>query len=287
MRLDSCDSEQRRWRRRSVHGLGSKVERYAWWIGLSNHRVVRIMGKWNSQLFTAPGTWTWPGNVSNVIVFLVGGGGGGSQNGLPSPTDNFSGGGGGGVRRLFVPVTAPVSVLVGSAGAAGSVSGGGYAGGTSQFGPLYQVGGGGGGYNWIFGSAGSAAPPIGGGGGGGNNKPSATSIATSGCSAAGAYGYPGLGRCGGGAGGTAVMGLGSGMVGTMLGARGRYGFGGGGVVSDDGLNPDNLVVAASDGGLRSTTAPGETASGAPNSGGGGVGGTRSAQPGRVEVYWFE
>lgn len=136
------------------------------------------------ETFTAPGTWTWPGNVTHVEVLLVGGGGGaGSQAAPPSPSGYAGHGGGGGVRMVYdIPVSAPVPVTVGAGGAGGTYPANhGSAGGDSAFGPLsppippttHKVGGGGGG------SAGSGsfsvpptgptftdAPPDGGGGGG-------------------------------------------------------------------------------------------------------------------------
>lgn len=134
------------------------------------------------EKFTAPGTWSWPGNVSFVEVFVVGGGGGGGG-GITGPY-TLGGGGGGGyvVEWQGVPVSAPVPVTVGSGGPAGSPSpyvGG--TGGTSHFGPLgpgpvpsippttvYAGGGGGGGGN---GNVGAAGPIYGGGGGGGSYTP--------------------------------------------------------------------------------------------------------------------
>lgn len=229
------------------------------------------MGQWNSQVFTAPGTWTWPGNVSNALVYLVGGGGGGVEV-FPG---NIYAGGGGGVRRLFVPVTAPVSVTVGAGG-----SGIYYAafpvtssnpGGSSSFGP-YSVGGGGGA---LF-----PAPPTGGGGGSGGKTsawlPTVSSPSIGGLG--GTYGYPGLLRMGGGAGGTGVASPGTNSSGAHWGARGRYGFGGGGIVGTN--------VVAFDGGKRYPSSPADVYY--PNTGGGGVGSASpNASAGRVEVYWFE
>lgn len=73
--------------------------------------------------FLAPGTWTWPGNVSFVEVLVVGGGQGSGSAGSNS-------GGAGGVGIFQVPVSAPVPVTVGAGGTAPLG-----AGGTTFFGP--------------------------------------------------------------------------------------------------------------------------------------------------------
>ena len=66
-------------------------------------------GQIQTQLFTAPGTWTNPGTVTQVRVIVVGGGGGG---GNPGPF-----GGSGGVAVAIVPIPAsPVAVTVGTGG---------------------------------------------------------------------------------------------------------------------------------------------------------------------------
>lgn len=111
------------------------------------------------QEFTAPGTWSWPGNVTHVEVLLVGGGGGA---GYSPPTVYGGSGGGGGVRwELDVPVTGPQPVTVGSGGTGGASGVPSTVGGDSTFGPL-SVGGGGAGKPTTT----ADAPPIGGGGGG-------------------------------------------------------------------------------------------------------------------------
>ena len=134
------------------------------------------------QVFTAPGTWTWPGNVSYVKVTLVGGGGGSSYSPGPAPTTTHGGGGGGGVRiEESLPVSAPVSITVG-AGGSGGVSGptpAATAGGSSSFGPISVDGGA---------YSGAAAPATGGGGGGG---PALPNSASTGRGLGGAYGSPG------------------------------------------------------------------------------------------------
>lgn len=83
-----------------------------------------------TQLFTAPGTWTKPSSCTQVRVTVVGGGGGG-----------FTGYGGiGGLASAIVPVSAPVTVTVGTGGAGGTSPAG--SGGTSSFGPAVSSTGG-------------------------------------------------------------------------------------------------------------------------------------------------
>lgn len=110
------------------------------------------------QVFTSPGTWTWPGKIAYVDVFLVGGGGSAYTGDVPFPAPSggpspYQGnGGGGGVRNVIgVPVSGPVPVTIG-AGGPNSVPPG--IGGTTSFGPISVAGGG----------SNSSAPPIGGGG---------------------------------------------------------------------------------------------------------------------------
>lgn len=121
------------------------------------------------QVFNAPGTWTWPGNVSYVDVFVVGGGGGAALRTEPYPgpsggpvTARYAGGGGGIRFVVGVPVSAPVPVTVGAGGAAQpSAPLAANPGGDSSFGPVVVGGGGGANLN---------APPNGGGGGGKNAR---------------------------------------------------------------------------------------------------------------------
>jgi hypothetical protein len=91
-------------------------------------------GQFQTQLFTAPGTWTKPASCTQVRVTVVGGGGGGGG----SPTSSTPGGCGG-AGQAIVPVSAPVTITIGAGGAAPSV-----AGGTSSFGPAISSTGGGG-----------------------------------------------------------------------------------------------------------------------------------------------
>ena len=94
-------------------------------------------GQFQTEIFTAPGTWTKPASCTQVRVTVVGGGGGG---GSVSPARR---GGAGGFTQAIVSVTAPVAITVGSGGdgaivpaaTAGS-------GGTSSFGSLVSVTGG-------------------------------------------------------------------------------------------------------------------------------------------------
>lgn len=86
------------------------------------------------QEFTAPGTWTNPGSITQVQVTVVGGGGGGCR--VPGIANYGSGGGGGAVRTSWVPVSGPVPVTVGAGGTGGSSFPGATNGGVSCFGPL-------------------------------------------------------------------------------------------------------------------------------------------------------
>jgi hypothetical protein len=85
-------------------------------------------GQLQTELFTAPGTWTKPASCTQVRVTVVGGGGG-------SVTSNPSNGGYGGAIIATGPVSAPVSVTVGAGGNSAP-------GGTSSFGPLVTATGG-------------------------------------------------------------------------------------------------------------------------------------------------
>jgi hypothetical protein len=85
-------------------------------------------GQFQTELFTAPGTWTKPASCTQVRVTVVGGGGGGS----PSATSAY-----GGLAIALVPVSNPVAITVGAGGAANAT------GGTSSFGPAVSATGGG------------------------------------------------------------------------------------------------------------------------------------------------
>ena len=93
-------------------------------------------GQLQTQLFTAPGTWTNPGSITQVKVSVVGGGGGG---GFPG---GVSKGGDGGFVQAIVPVSAPVAITVGTGGIGGVPTGA--SGNTSSFGSLISCTGGGG-----------------------------------------------------------------------------------------------------------------------------------------------
>jgi hypothetical protein len=88
-------------------------------------------GQLQTELFTAPGTWTKPATATQVRVTVVGGGGGGLPGGFSNVVGGF-----GGIAIAQVPVSAPVSVTVGAGGAGGS------AGATSSFGPAASATGG-------------------------------------------------------------------------------------------------------------------------------------------------
>jgi hypothetical protein len=88
-------------------------------------------GQYQTELFTAPGTWTKPASCTQVRVTVVGGGGGGG------PTPNAIPGGVGGVAiAANVPVSGPVAITVGAGGASNST------GGTSSFGSALSATGG-------------------------------------------------------------------------------------------------------------------------------------------------
>ena len=87
-------------------------------------------GQVQTELFTAPGTWTKPASCTQVRVTVIGGGGGANVSGP---------GGAGGFAVAQVPVSAPVAITVGSGGQA---SPGVTSGGTSSFGPAVSATGG-------------------------------------------------------------------------------------------------------------------------------------------------
>lgn len=103
-------------------------------------------GQLQTQLFTAPGTWTNPGSVTSVRVTVTGGGGGGGvSNSLSSGAG--AGGNGGIAYASFTIPTSPVTVTVGAGGNGkpGPGPGTGSAGNTSSFGPYISATGGAGG----------------------------------------------------------------------------------------------------------------------------------------------
>lgn len=99
-------------------------------------------GQIQTQIFTAPGTWTKPSSTTQVRVTVIGGGGGGATN-INSPSIGKPGGRGG-YAKAIVPVSANVTITVGTGGATSTT---GSAGGTSSFGPAVSSTGGSGGPN--------------------------------------------------------------------------------------------------------------------------------------------
>ena len=110
-------------------------------------------GQIQTQLFTAPGTWTKPSTVTQVRVHVVGGGGGGAGN------SSSASGGNGGYTVAICPVSAPISITVGTGGAGGTgpAIAPGSSGNTSSFGSLVScTGGAGGTYPATAGTPGAA-----------------------------------------------------------------------------------------------------------------------------------
>jgi len=108
-------------------------------------------GDYAMEVFTSPGTWTKPADVTAVKVTVVGGGGGGSgvRKGDSSITGVGGAFGGGAIEYLDAPaVPGPVAVTVGSGGAGGAAPGAngtttpGSSGGTSSFGAFCSASGG-------------------------------------------------------------------------------------------------------------------------------------------------
>ena len=113
------------------------------------------------RVYTSSDTWTKPSGLKYVEVEVVGGGsgGGGSSN---NNGGRGAGGGGGGYSRKIVAVAslgATETVTVGAAGAAGTSTGAGSAGGNSIFGAHATANAGSGG------AAGDTSPIAGGSGG--------------------------------------------------------------------------------------------------------------------------
>lgn len=97
--------------------------------------ITAAAGQLKGDVFTAPGTWTNPGNVTSVKVVVIGGGGGGNP--ATSPQGNTRAGGFGGYAEAIVPIpTSPVTITRGAGGAANA------AGSTSSFGPYVSATGG-------------------------------------------------------------------------------------------------------------------------------------------------
>ena len=88
------------------------------------------------QIFASSSTWTCPTNVTSAIVSVVAGGGGGGQYDFYNDSPPYQGYGGyGGLGCGLVSVT-PGTVYTVTVGAGGT---GGFAGGTSSFGPQGQT----------------------------------------------------------------------------------------------------------------------------------------------------
>jgi hypothetical protein len=150
-------------------------------------------------VFTSGGTYTVPGQVTEVWVFGCGGGGGGHGGG------NEIGGGGasaGGCYARLITVTpgAPITVTIGAGGAGGGSGASGAPGGNTLFGTTVWRGGLQGGVpGAALATQGSAAPGDGGvSNTGGNSQPGAAFGQASG----------GTGNGGGGAGGGTILGIG-------------------------------------------------------------------------------
>src|SRR5580704_7392763 len=79
---------------------------------------------WHMTTFTASGTWTYAGGVTDVNVLLVGGGGGGGTGNYPT-----GGGGGGCIWYPNLPVSGSLTITIG-AGGLGGVSTNGWANGS-------------------------------------------------------------------------------------------------------------------------------------------------------------
>jgi len=178
--------------------------------------------------YTSPATWDKPTALKSVKVTMVSGGGSGACYGGTAQFQQASGGGGGAYAVGYFPapaITAPLTVTVGTGGAAKVVAYGasvpGNAGGASSFGPLMTVTGGSGGNTQPAAASPGAGPQPGGAGGAGTN--SASVLALSGIAAPLAAGTASPG-------GDAALRYGVGGlygIGTILSYAGT-GFGGGG-----------------------------------------------------------
>ena len=259
------------------------------------------------QVFTSPGTWTWPGKVTTVEVFCVGGGGGGGGSGpwpsIPPLAAGGGGGGGGAVLTGQVTVSAPVPVTVG-AGGAGGLNANGTQGGASAFGPLgpgpfplvpastFFAGGGGGGQRGGIGSVSPGPVPAESRGGGAGGTVYPTPVAMH-------FGYFGGPSCPGSIGvspaGEARPGGGALSGGFFLadtwtassGGMGIDGFGGGGGIRN-GASQDgggSLYGGATLGDLNGRANTGGGGAGANEANLNQTGGTGGS--GIVIVRWFE
>jgi hypothetical protein len=183
----------------------------------------------NMDVFTAPGTWTNPGNITKVKVTVVGGGGGGGSANQANSAGAGGGGGGAAIEVIPFPSGTNVPVTIGGAGAIAS------SGGTSSFGPYCSATGG-------LGGTTTPAPAntsvIGGGGGSGSGG-TLNVVGSDGGSGmqpgyfGGAGGTGGPSILGGGGRGGSTTGNGDGVTGA---AGNNYGGGGGGGRKADGPN---------------------------------------------------
>ena len=144
----------------------------------------------NMQVFTSPGTWTNPGNITKVKVTVTGGGGGGGAGGAGSEMGGGGGSGGTAIEVIPFPSGTNVPVTVGAGGNMGST------GGTSSFGAYCSATGGTTGF-------GSYAAGTGGAGSGG------TMNITGGAGANGCVNVPASSVRSGGTGGASYWGSGA------------------------------------------------------------------------------
>ena len=209
--------------------------------------VITTIDGYKIHTYTVSGTFTPSLTKEGKIEVLVVGGGGGGRN-------EYAGGGGGGGAVVYGVLniaknTSPISVVVGTGGAAG------VAGGTSYFSSLTAPGGATGYPNYVGGSsgngnAGSIGTSKGGGGGGGAGSPAL---------------HRWTGGCPGG------EGLGSSISGTLV----NYGGGGGGAgnTSETGSGSGNYGGWGPAGGGRGANSTTHAGTAGLSSGGGGGGGT--------------
>jgi hypothetical protein len=255
-------------------------------------------GSANSQLFTTNGTWTKPGGVTFVYVYLCGsggGGGGGAQQASGSAASGGAGGGGGacgGITLRASDIGATAAITAGTAGTAGTgaattttAGGNGGDGNFSQFsdnGSSFKIKLAGG----THGAGGGLAAPSTGGTGGTVTGLGFTAGAAGGSGINGSVGTGaafGSGANGGGGGGGITA------AGPAANAGGASGAGGAGPLGDACAGATGGAIGANGGSdtnvystmygcggggaggqLGNTGAPGAGASG--NNGGGGGGG---------------
>ena len=193
-----------------------------------------------TAVFTASGTWIFPGSVTWVYVECTGGGGGG---GSADTTAGAAGGGGGGGEYaaqwiLVVPGTA-YAVTAGTAGAGGAAGGNGGTGGNSSFtGATVTV-------TAHGGSGGTGASTDTGGGGGAGGTGSTNTLVNAGGSGAAGVAATTSGAGGGSAGSGSVGGNASGTTGGSAGTGTTPGGAGAAGLS---ANGSGTAAAATGGG---------------------------------------